>query len=285
MAKILSIAILLCLSGIPIVNGICYNFEENLTESVKFLIENFQDWGGLLISYTYYDQPQGHETVYEYLHRLGQIYEDIHDLYHKLTSSSEYEKFSKKMKARNILRMLADEVIPMLTIKYGPKAFAEQLGSIFHNKISIAADCAQLILEYYFCAKELGSWVGFTGSIVGGAVSGCVAGCVAGPIGAVVGGAFGYGVWKYGEVTSSRDSSCYTEVVRYSFNGYSVAGLKALVGGAVGYDGVRFGKVATDGSAVSRYSAALAGRSAEYGVVKKTTTRKRVTSVAGAAGV
>lgn len=262
MAKILSIAVLLCLLGIPIVNGTCCNFEENLT---RFLIENFQDWGNLLISYIY-DQPQGHETVCEYLHRLGQMYEDICDLYDKLTSSSEYEKFSKKMEARNILRILADKVIPMLIIKLGPEAFAKQLGSIFHNKIGIAADCAQLVLEYYFCAKELGSWVGFTGSIVGSAVSGY---SVAGPIGAVAGGAFGYVVWKYGEVTSSRDSSCYTEVVRYSFNGYSVAGLNVAKAAIPTKHAMSAG-----GSIVG----ALAGRSAEYGVVKKITTLKHVTS-------
>lgn len=221
MAKIL-FAVLLCLLGIPIISGTCY--EESISiEGENFLFENFQDWEGLLgISYTY-GQPQEHETVFEYLHRLHQKYEDISDFFARWMGNSEYKKFSTKYKAKLVLRTLANEVIPKLINKLGPKLLAKQLGkstkiflSVFHratiNPIGIAADIAQLILEHYFCAEELGSWVGFTGNIVGGAVSGYF---LAGPFGAVAGGVVGYGVWKFGEVAAPIHVEWLEKLVKY----------------------------------------------------------------------
>ena len=123
------------------------------------------------------------------------------NLYHKCLENLEYEKFSNKFRAKEVLRKLVRSVIPSLINKIGPKLLAEKLGEstkLFFralqkgacSPVGYASDAVQFGLEL-LGYESAGSWVGFTGNIAGGAISGFFVG---GPFGAVAGGAAGYGV-------------------------------------------------------------------------------------------
>ena len=190
----------------------------------KFLLKNFDDWEGLIgIAYSY-NFPKDHETVLDYLQRL---YEEhggegqLADFYAKYFGYKDYEEFSRKFKAKDVLKTLASKILPKLINTLGPKILATKLGrssklflTALHkaatNPVGIGANFVQLALELAGY-EEQGSWVGFAGNIFGGAVTGFYVG---GHVGAVTGGTVGYGAWKFGEVASPQAIGWLKTLVR-----------------------------------------------------------------------